>query len=51
MVTHKLRTLNRSFAFSECGRSLHIVGGESVDDWENVECKQCLKHYMVEDNK
>lgn len=44
MVTHKLKNKNGAFAFSECGRALHIVGGDAVDDWDNVTCKNCLKH-------
>ena len=45
MVIHKLKNRNGAFAFSECGRALHIVGGDAVDDWENVSCKNCLKHW------
>ncbi len=44
MVIHKLGTQNGRFTFSKCNRALHIVGGEAADDWEDVECKQCLKH-------
>lgn len=44
MVTHKLRTENNGFAFSKCGKALHIVGGDAADDWEDVTCKICLKH-------
>jgi len=45
MVEHKLRTQNNQFGFSECGRALHIVGGDAVDDWDCVSCKNCLKHW------
>ena len=43
MVTHKLRSGGGAFAWSECGRALHIVGGQAVTNWDVVDCKQCLK--------
>ena len=47
MVMHRLRRgKGGRFAFSECNRALHIVGGKAVKTWENVTCKNCLKHRM-----
>ncbi len=46
MVTHKLKNQSKNgrFAFTECGKALHLTGGYAVDDWDDVECKNCLKH-------
>ena len=41
--THKLRSQNGSFAFSECNIPLHIQGGEASPHWDDVDCKKCLK--------
>ena len=53
MVTHKLGTQgqNGRFAFSVCGRALHAVGGDAVDEWEEVDCKNCLKKRKASEGK
>ena len=43
MTIHKLRNENGAFAFSECGKALHITGGQATRDWKDVTCKRCLK--------
>ena len=44
MAVHKIRKQDKSFAFSECGKALHLVGGTAVKEWENTTCKNCLNH-------
>lgn len=48
MVIHKLANHSKSkgkqFAFSECGKALHIVGGDACSDWDGVTCKNCLRY-------
>lgn len=50
-VKHKLKNQNGGFAFSECGKALHIVGGEACESWEYVTCKNCLTHIKQKEEK
>lgn len=43
-VTHKLKKGYGRFAYSECGKGLHLTGGRGTPDWKDVTCKHCLKH-------
>jgi len=43
-VMHKIGTYNKPFAFSMCGKALHLTGGKGSKHWEIVDCKHCLKH-------
>jgi len=44
MAIHKLKNQNKDFAFSECGKALHLIGGQATKFWEDTTCKNCLKH-------
>jgi hypothetical protein len=49
VVIHKFtNTSTDAFCFTECGRALHIEGGQAVSAWEAVTCKQCLKKHYKE---
>lgn len=33
-------------AFTECGKVLHMCGGNASTEWDNVDCLNCLKHFV-----
>ena len=49
--THKLGTKNGAFAFSLCGRALHLFGGLASMDWDEVDCKRCLNRRKNKNGK
>ena len=46
MKTHKLtESATETFGFTECGRNLTFRGGQGSEDWDDVDCENCLKHF------
>ena len=44
MKIHKLtKSSTEAFGFTECGKNLTFSGGQGSKDWEDVDCKVCLK--------
>jgi len=43
MKIHKIRTEYGAFTFTVCSIPLHLKGGQATHNWDNVDCRNCLK--------
>lgn len=43
MVVHKLK-YNGKGGFTECNKCITFTGGQGSTDWNDVDCKRCLKN-------